>query len=148
MTRWMPWLSELQPELFAELSPELAAAKGIRNKDWITLVSARGAIEARALVTPRLRPFRLGDRVVHEVGLPFHWGYRGFVTGGIANDLAHLVLEPNVSIMETKAIMVDVVPGRRARELQPVLPTGTIGGPATPSGENVPEEARRNGGGR
>ncbi len=112
MTRWLPWLNALQPELFVELSPELARERAIKHRDWVTIRSARGAIEARAVVTRRLRPFKLGNQVVHQVGLPFHWGYQGLVTGSIANDLTHLVLEPNVSINEVKAIMVDVQPGR------------------------------------
>jgi formate dehydrogenase major subunit len=145
MSRWLPWLSELQPELFAEISLELAQEKGIRNRDWVTLVSARGAIEARALVTPRIRPLRLGTRVVHEIGLPFHFGYMGFVTGAIANDLTHMVLEPNVRIMETKAIMVDLVPGRRAAERQPLLPAPEVVRPSTPGGENTPDFARMGG---
>ena len=129
MTRWMPWLAELQPELFVELSPELAKEKGISHRGWVTIVSARGAIEARAMVTRRLRPFRIADRLVHQVGLPFHWGYQGVATGSIANDLTHLVLEPNVGIYEVKALMVDLRPGRLAdapADLQPDLHAGEI----------------------
>ncbi len=141
MTRWLPWLTSLQPELFVELSPELARERGIRHRDWVTLVSARGAIEARAMVTRRLRPFRIGGRLVHQVGLPFHWGYQGLATGAIANDLTHLSLEPNVSIYEVKAIMVDLRPGRlaEARKAQPPLRAGEIVGPATPSGQDAPD---------
>ncbi len=117
MSRWLPWLAELQPALFAEISPELAASKGIVNGDWVTIRSKRGAIEARALVTARIQPLRVQGRVVHQIGVPFHWGYAGVVTGDIANDLMHLVLEPNVRIMETKAILVDLTKGRRPREI-------------------------------
>lgn len=145
MSRWVPWLSELQPELFAEISVELAGEKGIRNRDWVTLVSERGAIEARAMVTTRLRPFKLGDRVVHLIGVPFHWGYMGFVKGSITNDLTHLVLEPNVRIMETKAIMVNLVPGRRAAALQRALPPDEVVRPSTPGGENMPDFSRMGG---
>ena len=112
MTRWLPWLNALQPELFVELSPELARERQIANRDWVTIVSARGVIEARALVTRRMRPFPIQGKTVHQVGLPFHWGYQGAATGSIANDLTHLVLEPNISIYEVKALMVDVQPGR------------------------------------
>ena len=145
MTRWLPWLSELQPELFVELSPELARERGIRHRDWLTIVSARGAIEARAMVTRRLRPFRIEDRTVHQVGLPFHWGYQGVATGSIANDLTHLVLEPNVGINEVKAIMVDVRPGRLRdqRLVQPSLHAGETTGPPIPSGQDAPDLNRR-----
>jgi formate dehydrogenase major subunit len=116
MSRWLPWLNALQPELFVELSPELAKIRQIANRDWVTIVSARGAIEAKALVTRRVQPFQIRGKRVHQVGLPFHWGYQGAATGSIANDLTHLVLEPNVSIYEVKALMVDVRPGRLARK--------------------------------
>lgn len=122
MTRWLPWLAELQPELFLELSPELAYERGISHRGWVTILSARGEIEARAMVTRRLRPFQIDGRTVHQVGLPFHWGYQGVATGSIANDLTHLVLEPNVSIYEVKAIMVDVQPGRLRAVLQTAQP--------------------------
>jgi formate dehydrogenase major subunit len=112
MTRWLPWLNALQPELFVEISPELARERGIRHRDWVTIASARATIEARAMVTRRVRPFKLGDRIVHQVGLPFHWGYQGDVVGAVTNDLTHLALEPTVSINEVKAILVDVRPGK------------------------------------
>src|SRR5690606_37543877 len=67
MSRWNPWLTELQPELFIELSPELAEQKGIRNLDWVRISTPRASIRAKALVTRRLRPFRIGDQVVHHV---------------------------------------------------------------------------------
>jgi formate dehydrogenase major subunit len=71
-------------------------------------------IEARVLVTPRMRPIRSDGRTIHQVGLPYHWGYSGGVTGDIVNDLLAISEEPNVRIMETKALTCNVVPGRRA----------------------------------
>jgi formate dehydrogenase major subunit len=112
MTRWMPWLNALQPSLFAELSPELATERGIKHGGWLVVSTPRGEIEARALVTRRMRPLRVAGKTVHQIGLPFHWGFQGKVTGDITNDLAHMVLEPNVSIEEAKAFMCDVRPGR------------------------------------
>jgi formate dehydrogenase major subunit len=112
MTRWMPWLNALQPELFAELSPELAAERGITHGKWLTISTPRGEIEARALVTRRIRPLRVAGKVVHQIGLPFHWGFQGKSRGSITNDLAHMVLEPNVSIEEAKAFMCEVRSGR------------------------------------
>jgi formate dehydrogenase major subunit len=108
MSRWNPWLAELQPELFVELSPELAEQKRIGNLDWVTLTSPRASIRARALVTRRMRPFRIGDQIVHQVGLPFHWGYQGLVTGDAANELTALVGDPNVTIHEGKAFVCNV----------------------------------------
>jgi formate dehydrogenase major subunit len=108
MTRWSPWLAELQPELFVELSPELAQEKGIQNLGVVTISTPRGAIIAKALVTPRMRPFTIDGRVVHHVGMPWHWGYQGVVTGAVVNDLTALVGDPNVSIHEGKAFVCNI----------------------------------------
>jgi formate dehydrogenase major subunit len=115
MTRWLPWLAELQPELFCEIGPELAAEKGVRNGDWVTISTRRGEVEARALVTERIKPLMLGTRRVHQIGLPWHWGYQGLARGDVANDLVAMVADPNVTIHEAKAFTADLRPGRRAR---------------------------------
>jgi formate dehydrogenase major subunit len=107
MSRTVPYLSELQPELFCEVSPELARERGLEHGSFATIVTERTAVEARVHVTPRLRP--------DTVGLPYHWGNRGIVTGDIVNDLFGLALDPNVHIQEVKAATCDVVPGRRPR---------------------------------
>ena len=112
MTRWMPWLNALQPSLFAELSPELATERSIRHGQWMIISTPRGEIEARAMVTRRMRPLRVQGRIIHQIGMPFHWGFQGRSTGSITNDLAHMVLEPNVSIEEAKAFTCNVRPGR------------------------------------
>ena len=108
MSRNLPWLTQLQPELFVELSPELAAEKGIANLDWVRVSSMRAEIRAKALVTGRVRPFTLDGKLIHHVGLPWHWGYMGVSTGDIVNDLTSLVGDPNVSMHEGKALMVNV----------------------------------------
>jgi formate dehydrogenase major subunit len=108
MSRNLPWLSQLQPELFVELSPELAAEKGIANLDMVRITSIRATIHAKALVTGRVRPFKLDGKPVHHVGLPWHWGYMGISVGDIVNDLTALVGDPNVSMHEGKALMCNV----------------------------------------
>jgi formate dehydrogenase major subunit len=108
MSRWLPWLAELQPELFVELSPELAGERGIANLDPVRISTPRGAITAKALVTRRMRPLTIAGKVVHQVGLPWHWGYQGLVTGDVVNDLSALVGDPNVSIHEGKAFICSV----------------------------------------
>jgi formate dehydrogenase major subunit len=113
MSRNLPWLSELQPEMFAEIDPQLAAERGIQDGGWMTIVTPRAEIEARALVTARLRPLRVDGRVIHQVGLPWHWGYEGARTGDSTNDLGVLSGDPNVSIQESKAFVCDVREGRR-----------------------------------
>ena len=114
MSRFNSWLNELQPEMFVELSPELAAERGIVHGGWLTVESARGRIEARAMVTRRIRPLTVEGRVVHQIGLPFHWSFAGEVVGGNANDLTSLVADPNVSMHEGKVFTCQVVAGRSA----------------------------------
>jgi formate dehydrogenase major subunit len=111
MSRTLSWLAELQPEAFCEISPELAAEKGIHNGDAVTLRTERAAIGCRALVTRRIAPLRLDGRVVHQIGVPYHWGAVGRIRGGAANELFSLVLDPNVQIPESKVLSVDLVPG-------------------------------------
>jgi formate dehydrogenase major subunit len=102
MSRWLPWLAELMPELFCEISPELAAEKGIQNTDFVTIKIARGQIKARALVTRRMQPFTINGKTIHEVGVPWHWGWQGIAEGDVTNNLSALVADPNVSIHEGK----------------------------------------------
>jgi formate dehydrogenase major subunit len=115
MSRTVPYLSELQPAMFCEVSPELAAEVGLEHGGWATIYSARTAIEARVLVTDRIPPVEVQGRKTHQVGLPYHWGTRGLTTGGSANDLTGVVLDPNVHIQEVKAFSVGIKPGRRPR---------------------------------
>ena len=123
MSRFNSWLNELQPEMFVEMSPELAAEKEIGNGAWITIESARGRINARALVTRRIRPLHLEGRVVHQVGLPFHWSFAGESVGGNANDLTSLIAEPNVSMHEVKAFTCRIRAGRdNETSMPPTVP--------------------------
>jgi len=115
MTRFVPYLSELQPAMFCEVHPDLARECGLAHGGWATIVTSRSSIEARVLVTDRIKPIRSNGRVVHQVGLPYHWGSRGLTTGGSANDLTHMTLDPNVHIQEVKALTCDIRPGRRSR---------------------------------
>jgi formate dehydrogenase major subunit len=115
MSRWLPYLSELQPEFFCEVAPELARERGLEHLGWATVVTSRGAVEARVVVTDRMVPLRVHDRIVHQVGLPYHWGRNGLSTGDSANELTHMSLDPNVHIQEAKALSCDIRPGRRPR---------------------------------
>lgn len=114
MSRFNSWLVELQPEMFVEMSPELAAERGVTSGDWVTVRSPRGAIEARAVVTARLRPVEIDGRRVHQVGLPLHWGYAGESVGGNANTLTALLADVNVSMHEGKVFACQVEAGRHA----------------------------------
>jgi formate dehydrogenase major subunit len=115
MSRWLPYLSELQPEMFCEVSPELAAERGLEPYGWATIISPRAAIEARVLVTERMAPLVIGGHTVHQIGLPYHWGVGSdaVVSGDAANDLLGVTLDPNVQIQESKAGSCDIRAGRR-----------------------------------
>jgi formate dehydrogenase major subunit len=118
MSRNLPWLAELQPEMFAEIDPVLAADRGIEDGGWLVIETARGEIEARATVTRRVGPLRVGDRIVHQISLPWHWGTfttsEQGVAGDSANDLIVLSGDPNTSI-EDKTFSCQVRAGRRRR---------------------------------
>jgi formate dehydrogenase major subunit len=115
MSRWLPWLAELQPALFCEVSTELAAELGLTNGGWGTLRTARAEIECRVLVTRRIRPLVVAGTVVHQIAISFHFGEVGLVRGDVTNDLFGLVADPNVYIPESKVTTANLVPGRRSR---------------------------------
>jgi formate dehydrogenase major subunit len=115
MSRFLSYLSELQPEFFCEVSPELAAERRLEHLGWATLTTARNAIEARVLITARMIPIQVRGRLLHQVGLPYHWGPNGLSVGDAANELMAVVLDPNVYIPETKVSTCDIQPGRRPR---------------------------------
>jgi formate dehydrogenase major subunit len=135
MSRFNSWLNELQPEMFVELSPELAAERGIEHGGWLTVRSARGVLEARAMVTRRLRPLVVEGRTIHQIGLPFHWAFAGETVGGNANDLTSLVADPNVSMHEGKVFACQVEAGRRAG----YSPVPTKQWARWPDGDKVPD---------
>ncbi len=115
MTRYVPWLAELQPALFVEIDPELAVLKGIKNGGWATVKTRVGEIEARALVSGRMRPLRLGKgQRVHQIGIPYNYGTLGYTSGDVVGDLIPLAMDPNVSIHEAKTLTCNIRPGRRA----------------------------------
>jgi formate dehydrogenase major subunit len=113
MSRQLPYLAELQPELFVEVSPELARERGLTHLGWAHVVTTRAAVDARVMVTDRMVPLRAGGRLVHQVWMPYHWGPTGLVTGDIVNDLVGVFADPNVFIQESKVLTCDVRPGRR-----------------------------------
>jgi formate dehydrogenase major subunit len=115
MSRYLEHLAELQPEMFVEVSPQLAAEQGLEHHGWCHVVTARAAVEGRVMVTDRLKPLKVEGRTVHQVWLPYHWGSGGLVTGDSANDLFGISLDPNVLIQESKVGTCDVLPGRRPR---------------------------------
>jgi formate dehydrogenase major subunit len=115
MSRQLPYLSELQPELFVEVSPELAAERGLRHLDRAHVITSRSAVDARVVVTDRMAPLRVDGRIIHQVWMPYHWGSTGLTRGDVVNDLIGVVADPNVLIQESKVLTCDIRPGPRPR---------------------------------
>ncbi len=111
MTRNLPWLVELMPQMFIEMSEELAAELKIKNAELVTVESKRGKIQAFAVVTKRFKPMQVAGKLVHTVGLPWHWGFRGLCVGDSANDLSPYVGDANTMIPEYKSFLVRVKKG-------------------------------------
>ena len=109
ITRRMPWLVEMMPGMFVEMSRELAAEKGIANGDTVIVESARGTgVRGTAMVTLRLKPFQINGKPVHQVSLPWNWGYMGLSKGDSANLLTPRIGDPNTGIPEFRAFLCDV----------------------------------------
>jgi formate dehydrogenase major subunit len=111
MTRHLPWALEMQPQMFVEISRELAAEKGIKNGEMVNVVSARGQLTCAAMVTDRFRVFEIMNTKVHMVGMPwcFGWEHPGDGSGGDSVNLLMPILgDPNTLIPESKAFMVNV----------------------------------------
>ena len=144
MSRTVRRLNALQPEMFCEVGPELAELRGLRHNEWATIVTARAAIEAKVLVTERMPALDVAGQRLHHVGVPYHWGSRGEVTGDSANDLLGLRLDPNVHIQDTKSQTCDIVPGRRPRGparrafVESHRPASAHAASAPPSGADLP----------
>jgi formate dehydrogenase major subunit len=115
MTRHVPWLLEAAPQMFVEMSRELAKEYGIRNGEKVTVASARGSLWAVAIVTDRFKPFKVMDTTIHQVGIPWHYGWQFPVDGSggeSANILTPTVGDPNTMIPESKAFMVSIEKAR------------------------------------
>ena len=126
LTRWCPWLAEMQPGMFVEMSLELAKERNFKSGEKVIVKSARGEVEATAIVTPRFKPFNIDGAIIHEVGIPWHFGWitqarpkskygpqdkkpEVFTFGDAANLLTATIGDANTMIPESKAFMVNVV---------------------------------------
>jgi formate dehydrogenase major subunit len=109
LTRWLPWLIEAEPQMFVEMSLELGKLKGIKNGERVMVSTHRGQVEAVAIVTNRLKPFQVAGQTIHQIGLPYHFGWLHPKRGGdSANLLTPTVGDPNTMIPESKAFMANV----------------------------------------
>ena len=108
MTRWVPWLAELQPHGFCEIGPGLTKEIGVNSGYRVVISTPRSEIELPALVTERMQPLRIDGKLVHHIGLPWHFSFGGLATGATANELSALVQDPNSRIHEGKSFTCNV----------------------------------------
>jgi formate dehydrogenase major subunit len=109
LTRWLPWLIEAEPQIFCEMSIELGKLRGIKNGDKVTVETPRGKLWAVAIVTSRVKPFNIAGQTIHQIGVPWHFGWIWPKDGGeSANLLTPTVGDPNTMIPESKAFMANV----------------------------------------
>ena len=113
MTRHLIWQLEMQPQMFVEMSQELAKEKGISNGEKVTVKSARGEVWAIAMVTDRFKPFKVGGSTVHQVGIPWHFGWQ-FPEDGSGGDSANL-LTPNVGRRQYHDTRIQGLYGQRGK---------------------------------
>ncbi len=137
MTRYVPWLAELQPQAFCEIDPELAVSSGIRSGEWVTISTALGEMEARALVSGRMKPLRVNGKRVHQIGVPYNYGRLGLATGEGPGDLIALSMDPNVSIHESKTLTCTIRRGRRERTARTEIADPVPPHERTPLGEST-----------
>jgi formate dehydrogenase major subunit len=108
-TRNLPWLVELMPEMFIEISEELANETGIANGEKVIVESARGEVQALAMVTKRLRPFSVnGQEKIHQIAIPWNWGYMGLSKGDSGNLLTSCIADANTGIPELRAFLCNI----------------------------------------
>ena len=108
MTRNLPWLAELVPDMFCEISPVLAKKKGLKTGDKVKIRSKRGVVRAYVLVTERVQPLKVNGKMVEMVGMVWHFGPSGYAKGDAANKLTPHIGDANTMIPEFKAFLVDI----------------------------------------
>ncbi len=110
LTRNLPWLVECHPEVFVEMSHELASEIGVETGDYVFVKSARkpDGIKVKAIATDRMKPLTVNGKTVHEVAMPWHWGFKGLSTGPSANLVTIDAVDVSANIPETKACLVKV----------------------------------------
>jgi len=109
MTRYQSYLVETEPQMFVEISEELSALRGIKNGESVMVTSPRGKIEAVAIVTKRWKPFKVAGQTIHEIGLPWCYGWLIPKDGGeSANLLTPTIGDANTAIPEYKVFLANV----------------------------------------
>jgi len=113
-TKNNPMNVQLVPEPFVEIPEELAQEVGLRGGDQVKVSSVRGVYLAKAMVTKRIKPMLIDGKKTYQIGIPFHWGYRGIAedegrtSKTLANSLSPAVVDPNAWTPEFKGFLVKV----------------------------------------
>ena len=110
MTRNLPWLVELHPEMFVEISSELASIIGVTDGSYVMVKTARkpAGIRVIASVTDRMKPVTVNGKTVHQAAMPWHWGFKGLSTGPSANELTMDAVDVSAQIPETKTCLCNI----------------------------------------
>jgi formate dehydrogenase major subunit len=113
-TKNNPMNVQLVPEPFIEVGAEMANDMGIRGGEKIKVTSARGEYIAKAMVTKRIKPMMIDGKKTYQIGIPFHWGYRGIAEDDgktsrmVVNALTPTIIDPNAHTPEFKGFLVKV----------------------------------------
>jgi formate dehydrogenase major subunit len=113
-TKNNPMNVQLVPEPFIEMAAEMADEMGIRGGEHVKVSSARGDYIAKAMVTKRIKPMMIDGKKTYQIGIPFHWGYRGIsedegrTSRKLVNQLTHTATDPNAHTPEFKGFLVKV----------------------------------------
>jgi formate dehydrogenase major subunit len=113
-TKNNPMNVQLVPEPFIEMGAEMANDMGIRGGEKVKVSSARGEYIAKAMVTKRIKPMMIDGKKTYQIGIPFHWGYRGIAEDEgktermLVNLLTPTITDPNAHTPEFKGFLVKV----------------------------------------
>ena len=113
-TKNNPMNVQLVPEPFIEMGAEMANEMGIRGGEKVKVSSARGEYIAKAMVTKRIKAMMIDGKKTYQIGIPFHWGYRGIAEDEgktermMVNLLTPTIVDPNAHTPEFKGFLVKV----------------------------------------
>jgi len=113
-TKNNPMNVQLVPEPFVEIGAEMANDMGIRGGEKVKVSSARGEYIAKAMVTKRIKAMMIDGKKTYQIGIPFHWGYRGIAEDEgktsrlLVNLLTPTIVDPNAHTPEFKGFLVKV----------------------------------------
>jgi formate dehydrogenase major subunit len=96
------------PEAFLEMGTVMAKQLDIKYGEIVEMLSARGSLKVKVLVTERIQPLMINGKETHTVGMPFGWGFAGLGTGPSVNGLTHATFDPSSGTPEFKALLVNV----------------------------------------